>query len=52
MSERDQFEYKRIYVGNPLQPYAQDQMNAAGKDGWEIFQVIENDALARRKISR
>ncbi|MDP2410332.1 MAG: hypothetical protein Q8M26_08605 [Pseudolabrys sp.] len=52
MSEREQYEYRRIYVGDPFQPYAQDQMNAAGKEGWEIFQVIENDALARRKIQR
>ena len=46
----ERFEYKRIYVGDPLQPYAQAQMNRAGLDGWEIFQVIGNDALARRKI--
>lgn len=47
----DTWESKRIYIGDPLQPYAQDQINRAGKDGWELVQIIGFDAWVKRKIN-
>lgn len=46
----EKWEYKRIYVGDPMQPYALAQMNAAGQDGWEVIQICEFDAWVKRKI--
>lgn len=42
-------EHKRIYIGPPEQPYAQDQINVAGRDGWQLVQIIGNDAWVKRK---
>lgn len=47
---RVRWESKRIYIGDPLQPYAQEQINRAGAEGWELVQIIGFDAWVKRKI--
>jgi hypothetical protein len=47
----DKFEHRRIYIGPANQPYAQDQINRAGSEGWELVQIIGHDAWVKRRMS-
>lgn len=47
--EMERWESRRIYIGDPLQPYAQEQINRAGAEGWELVQIIGFDAWVKRR---
>lgn len=44
------WEYKRLYLGDPMHPYALNQLNAAGKEGWELVQVFQFDGIVKRRV--